>query len=47
MSPERLVSGIARKPSDVYALGMTLYEAIRFYPVDVDCKVDNLSDICK
>jgi serine/threonine protein kinase len=31
MSPERLVGGIARKPSDIYALGMTLYEASSLY----------------
>lgn len=26
MSPERLSGGLARKPADVYAFGMTVYE---------------------
>lgn len=27
MAPERLLGGILKKPSDIYALGMTIYEA--------------------
>lgn len=26
MSPERLLGGLPRKPSDIYAFGMTIYE---------------------
>lgn len=26
MSPERLIGGLPRKPSDIYAFGMTLFE---------------------
>lgn len=30
MAPERLLGGLPRKPSDIYALGMTTYEVTVF-----------------
>jgi serine/threonine protein kinase len=46
MSPERLTGGLPRKPADIYAFGMTLYE-VSIFTFRSDLKRDSLADIHK